>query len=355
MHYLRDELVKLGHRVNLIFSEDVKRPFSRGVLNSLTFNLFLPFVIIRLVNKNGRYDIVNIHTLGGSIYVFIRKIFKRLLPPCVIISFGDDELRWRLERDEEHLGGRQLARETKLLLYYNLVIRQTRYAISHADHVITPVNSEKDFYIRSYGIDKNKISVIRTGVAKEFFQDRKHSSRINRLLYFGGWEWRKGIRYLIEGFELIAQSFKDVTLSLVGVGQNESDIFSSFPFHLQTRLRVLPYVQAEDVPQVYATHDIFVFPSLFEAVPLVIMEAMASGMPIVTTRTCGMQEIIEDGVSGFLVSPRDAQALARQTMALLNDPVLCEKLGTAAQIKAKNFTWDFIAKQSVQAYAKLLK
>jgi glycosyltransferase involved in cell wall biosynthesis len=68
-----------------------------------------------------------------------------------------------------------------------------------------------------------------------------------------------------------------------------------------------------------------------------------------------MQDIIEDGVTGFLVPPRDSETLAKSVGVLLKDPLLCGKLGKAAQQKAKEITWDKIARQTVEAYEKVLK
>jgi glycosyltransferase involved in cell wall biosynthesis len=352
MYYLREEMVKQGHHVDLIFAEDVPDPLVWCGLRNLTFPLLMLWTMRRFAKANGPYDIINIHTLGGAVYVFLRKVF-RWLPQCVIVSHGADELRWELEKEEERLGFRPLGWKAKLL-YYNLVIRLARYATRHADHVITMATSEKEFYLRRYGIHPEKISVIPNGVAKEFFQFRSYGRPPTRLLYLGGWEWRKGTRYLVEAFTQVAQACQDATLSLVGVGQGGAEGVQAFPQHLRNRLRVIPHVAADEVPQVYATHDIFVLPTLFESIPLVLPEAMASGLPIVTTRACGMQDIVEDGLTGLLVPPRDADTLAKQIMRLLSDPALCEKLGRAAQEKAREITWDKIAVQTLQVYERLL-
>ena len=159
---------------------------------------------------------------------------------------------------------------------------------------------------------------------------------------------------MIEAFSSVAAERPDVTLSLVGTGMGEEAVKKVFPMNLHPHIRVVPRVAAEDVPGVYAAHDVFVFPSMFESMSLVVPEAMASGMPVVTTRTCGMQDIIEDGVTGFLVPPRDSQTLASRIIDLLNDPLLCSRLGQAAQKKARAITWDKIACQTLQLYERLL-
>lgn len=353
VHYTCDELIKQGHEVDLLFAEDVPAPFGWKRLALATYPFFMLPRMFRMMRRNGRYDIINIHTLEGAPYVLLRKIF-RTLPKCVITSQGSDELRWALEREEERLGHRRI-RPTAKLFYYNLIVRQGRFATKHSDHVITAARSEKEFYERAYGRNAKDITVIPNGVAEEFFIERDYSRAPTRLLFLGGWEWRKGTRYLIEAFSKVAAGHPGVTLSLVGTGMGEEAVKSEFPVDLRGRIRVVPRVAAEDVPAVYAEHDIFVFPSMFESMSLVVPEAMASGMPIVTTRACGMQDIIEDGVTGFLVAPRDSATLADRLAHLLDDPSLCAKLGQGAQQKAREITWRQIARQTAAVYEKLLR
>lgn len=352
VHYTRDELIKLGHEVDLFFAEDVPTPFGWQRLSGLTYPFLALARMFHMMRRNGQYDIINIHTLEGAVYVFLRKMFRRL-PKCVITSQGSDELRWELEKEEERLGYRSIRLLAKLF-YYNLIVRQGRFATKYSDHVITAARSEKEFYERVYGRDSKDVTVIPNGVAKEFFIERDYRRPPMKLLFLGSWEWRKGRRYLAEAFFRIAQEYPNLMLSLVGTGTGETEVKSLFPSNLRHRICVIPWVAEKDVPGVYAEHDIFVFPSMFESMSLVIPEAMASGMPIVTTRTCGMQDIIEDGVTGFLVPPRDSETLAKRVGILIDNPLLCAKLGQAAQQKAKEITWDKVARQTIQVYERLL-
>lgn len=351
VHYVRDELIAMGHRVDLMFAEDVPAPFSSRRLAGLTYPVFMLAPMYRTMRRNGPYDIVNIHTLEGAVYVLLRKFFKKL-PPCVITSQGADELRWQVEREEARLGYRRLRPATRLF-YYNFIVRQGRFATKHADHVVTAARSEKAFYEMVYRRRSDDVSFIPNGVSQDFFINRDFPPA-KRLLFLGGWEWRKGTRYLVEAFSRVAARDPEATLSLVGTGMEEAGVKASFPSSLHNRLRVVPRVPAEDVPRVYAEHDIFVFPSLFESMSLVVPEAMASAMPIVTTRACGMQDVIEDGITGLLVAPRDAEGLAARLRMLLNNPALCARLGKTAQKKAREITWRQVARQTLATYEKLL-
>ena len=99
------------------------------------------------------------------------------------------------------------------------------------------------------------------------------------------------------------------------------------------------------MPNLYATHDIFVLPSLVEGMPLTLLEAMASAMPVVTTNTCGMADVIENGVNGILVPPADSLQLAAAIESLCMSMELRKTLGSAAQHTARRHTWAAVTRE----------
>jgi glycosyltransferase involved in cell wall biosynthesis len=82
------------------------------------------------------------------------------------------------------------------------------------------------------------------------------------------------------------------------------------------------------------------FPSLMEGLPTVIMEAMASGMPVITTETCGMPDVVENEFNGLLIPPADAAALENAILRLYNSADLRRKLGQEAQESMRRYTWE---------------
>jgi len=99
------------------------------------------------------------------------------------------------------------------------------------------------------------------------------------------------------------------------------------------------------MPEVYASHDIFVFPSLMEGMPLVLLEAMAAGMPVVTTEICGMADVVEDDFNGLLVPPADSERLVEATERLCESVELRKRIGQQAQQTMRCYTWTHVVRK----------
>ena len=106
--------------------------------------------------------------------------------------------------------------------------------------------------------------------------------------------------------------------------------------------------------QAFADADVFLLPSLFEGTPLTLVQAMMSGLPIVTTDTCGMKDVIADGVNGRLVPIRSPCAIVSAVTQLVGDHNLRARLGRAAQRDAAaHYTWERVATPVLQVYKQL--
>jgi len=202
-----------------------------------------------------------------------------------------------------------------------------------------------------YGHPPGRIWYVPNGVNENFFQPREFSDApANRLLYVGTWLDRKGIHYLVDAFTALAARSQEIQLTVAGCVISEGQVKANFPAEIRDRIAVLPFLGRDAMPQLYASHDIFVFPSLVEGMPLTLLEAMAAAMPVVTTNTCGMADLIENERNGLLVPAADAAALGAAVGRLRNDPHLRRNLGLCAQECARRFTWDLIARQLEQVF-----
>jgi UDP-glucose:(heptosyl)LPS alpha-1,3-glucosyltransferase len=162
------------------------------------------------------------------------------------------------------------------------------------------------------------------------------------LLLIGN-DWKKkGLRTLIEAMARL----KELPVCLLVVGQDDRSLFrvQIQAFGLEEKVRFLP--PHADVGAYYAAADAYVGPSLEDTFAQPPAEAMACGLPVITTITNGTAEIITDGVDGLLLNdPTDAGALAQMIARLYYDPALREGLGQVAARTASRYTWDHNAEQ----------
>jgi glycosyltransferase involved in cell wall biosynthesis len=202
-----------------------------------------------------------------------------------------------------------------------------------------------------YGHPPGRIWYVPNGVNENFFLPRQCADApSNRLLYVGTWLDRKGIRYLADAFVALAARSPEVQLTIAGCIIPEEQVKAHFPAEIHNRISVLAFLARDAMPALYAAHDIFVFPSLVEGMPLTLLEAMAGAMPVVTTNTCGMSDLIDNEKNGLLVPAADPAALGKAIDRLRNSPELRRTLGLRAQESARQYTWDRIAPQLEQVF-----
>jgi len=169
------------------------------------------------------------------------------------------------------------------------------------------------------------------------------------LLFVGGaWE-RKGLYYLIEALSLILRP--EVKLLVVGRGATDFYVRLATEKAVGERVTFVPHTHS--VGEYYGASDVFVLPTLYEPLGLVIGEAMACGLPVIAAKVAGAADFIIDGVNGLLLdNPSNADDLAAKISLLLSDAWLREMMGKRARITAEKFLWDEVASRTLEAYTK---
>jgi glycosyltransferase involved in cell wall biosynthesis len=339
------ELQKLGHQVETWFLDDLL-PQARWPARFQQLE-FAVAISRRIRHNPSAYDVVNLHAPWGCVYGLSRKLFSSAgLPPYVFTMQGSEE-RYALAMRLEHAKGRASNFAIKNRIWHRLY-RQSMYdfSISTADHGAV---ANREGWILSelkYGHPPGRIWFVPNGTSPEFFQPRNfENTSADRLLYVGTWLDRKGVHYLAESFSALAARLPGVHLTVAGCLISEEEAKSHFPQDLRARITVIPSLSREAMPPLYMSHDIFVFPSLVEGMPLTLLEAMATAMPVVTTNTCGMADVIQDGVNGVLVPAADSVSLAEAVLRLYNVPDFRRALGSAAQESVRSYTWEKVARQ----------
>ena len=212
------------------------------------------------------------------------------------------------------------------------LIEQCRAEALEADCVLAPSDYVRRTLIEQ-GVAPERIALLPFGVRVERFKPpaAPRDDGVFRLLYVGQISQRKGIKYLLEAVKTLAR--RDLELVLVGgiVGSGAG----LAPY--RDWFRHVPNVPHAEVQRLFQSADLFVYPSLHEGSALAIFEAMASGLPVITTENAG--SMVRDGIDGCLVPLRDPAAIAARIAELQDDPARRYAMAASARQRAEQFTW----------------
>ncbi len=170
------------------------------------------------------------------------------------------------------------------------------------------------------------------------------------ILFVGRLDERKGFPVAVEAFGILASDRPDLRLVVVGDGRDREAVDRLEPA-IRERVAMLGAVPNDELPRYHAACDALIVPSLGgESFGIVLVEGMAAGLPIVASRIPGYDEVITDGVEGFLVPPSEPEALAAATARLLDDPALAQGMREAGRERARRFDWSVVVEEVEDAY-----
>lgn len=354
IYNLGRELEQLGHHVTYIFQEDLIEPGSVPQrFNELIFSIRLGRYI---AENRKKFSIVNLHAPTGFPYG-LRRRWQRAasLPPYVMTLHGLEERRVHA-MSREAKKGRAWNFSLKNRLWHRYFhMSRFRWSIRTADGAHACAREVWSTLQVKYNLDADRVAYIPHGVESRFFVPREYpSSEKLRLLYAGTWLDQRGIFYIRDALRNIAPKIPGLTMTFAGCGVAPEEIQQFFGAELIDRIIVRPIVPVEQMPELYAEHDVFLFPSLVEGLPLVLLEAMATGMPVITTETCGMADVVENEFNGLLIPSANAQAMEEAILRVAQSKELREKLGTTARESMKRYTWERAARQVEALYQNVL-
>ncbi|HEY5997800.1 MAG TPA: glycosyltransferase family 4 protein [bacterium] len=230
----------------------------------------------------------------------------------------------------------------------------------HVNRIVAVSDHTRDDLIRYCGISGKNIRVIHNGI------DGTWSSgpvgRLQKLNELGlrptdgpliGLGVRlcsqKGVGYLIKAMQLVVKEFPKATLLIAGDGELRSQLDCEAK-QLDLDENVHFVGPRLDMPEILRILDIYVLPSLWEGLPLVLLEAMAAALPVVATDVGGNREVVRDGRNGFLVQPCDSPALAKALLNLIADADMRASFGEQSR---EIFESEFALPRMVENYEKL--
>ena len=238
-----------------------------------------------------------------------------------------------------------------------------------ASHIITDSEASKQDIIKHLHLPEEKISRIYLAAGSQFSsQDngllemavlRKYDLPETYVLYLGGYELHKNVTTLLLAWTYVGQALgEDYPLILAGRKPSEaSDIYPDYDFYIEQLgiaeyVRWLGFVAEEDKPVLYRNAETFVFPSRQEGFGLGVLEALASGTPVVTTNASSLPEVLGD--AGFAVDPDDARNMAGAIISSIIQDNLRAELRQKGIKQAAAFSWEKTATETLLVYDTVL-
>lgn len=213
------------------------------------------------------------------------------------------------------------------------------------------------------GCDENKIAVHRMGIdcQKFAFRPRQpHDDGCIRLITIARLVEKKGVEYGIRAVDKIKESYPGLEYSIVGDGELKNSLEQLIQeLGIKGTVKLLGWKQGKEITKLLNKADILLAPSVTsksgdqEGIPVVLIEAMAMGLPVVSTQHSGIPELVENGVSGYLVAERDVNALADEINYLIQHPQDWADMGQEGRSKIESFyNIDQLNDQLVAIYQK---
>lgn len=223
-----------------------------------------------------------------------------------------------------------------------------------ADLILTPSYNTKNDIIETYKINKNKISVIYPGLSTIFLDNQKKSVEEIKLkynlpdkfiLFLGTIEPRKNLIGLINAFEKTNLKNRNYELVIAGSGGWRNNKVKQL-IENTDNVRYIGYIEAEDKPALYKLASVFAYPSLYEGFGFPVLEAMAMGIPVLTSNRSSLPEVV--GSCAYLVNPNNILEIAEGLSKLAEDKELNNYFVHKGKQRTEKFGWEKTAAEFVE-------
>jgi glycosyltransferase involved in cell wall biosynthesis len=257
----------------------------------------------------------------------------------------------------------------KFLVSFNWFLRFFEEGmLSRARKIIAVSHFTKWELTNYYKIPANKIQVIHNGVDINKFKPAVDKRKVKAELGFnpddlaivsvGRLYARKGLFTLIDSMPSVVKRYPNAKFIISGKGQ--SDEMNKLIAHaeklgVKNNIIFTGYYPDKKLPRLYQAADVFAFSTFYEHHPFAVLEALATGLPVVTTTVGGIPETIESGKNGLLVKPFNARAFGEKILYLLEHPVAATEMGAQARKTiVENYDWSIVVKDAMKVYDEAL-
>lgn len=372
VHRLMREIIKQGHEVSVLapVATDKKNYVLEGV-NVERFNYFYPRRYQRLAGRSGMIDnvkegfLVKIQVLS---YLFFNIIYS-------LIKLRDVDIihvQWPIPNG---LGALFLKKfygipyintihgeEVYLSKRYHMLF-VLRWLVNNSLKTITNSTATRNFSLEA-GLDGEKIYVIPFGVDTEFFRPIKidKNEDIFQILSVGYLIERKGFKYLIMAMKEVLKH-SNARLKIVGSGPLKNKLKNIIiELELMNKVEIIKNVSDEELLHLYNSSDLFVLPSIIdsdgntEGLGVVLLEAMACGLPVIGSNVGGITDIINDNETGLLFQEKNIQDIVNKIIfAIENESEINKLAENGFNLVKRKFNWETVAKLYVNCYKSILR
>ena len=361
-YFLGKHFAAAGHEVHLITSQFRDCP-RMEVVDDIHVHR------VRALRKNPNVCAVHemfTYAISSSIYGL--KFAKKFRPDIVQVFFGIPAGggAYLLQKYTNvpyvvFLGGRDVPRPNPDPPYYRWLYMVLKPIIrSIWDNAAMVVSCSDGLRELAYETDSNgKIEVIPDGVNLETFQpaQRDINPKKVRILSIGRLIPRKGFQFLIQALPYVNENTEcEFEIEIVGDGPYQEELIElTENLNVVSQLHFSGSVPYSDLPQKYYEADVFILPSLAEGMPLVVLEAMGTGLPIIASHVQGIEELVAENVNGALFNPGDVEELANCLIRLINDGEMRVEMGKRSTEKVVPFDWKNIAEAYLTLYEEIIK
>jgi glycosyltransferase involved in cell wall biosynthesis len=375
VYYLSNELMKHGNSAYIVTGYDESRDVKVNQQHYVFFLKTLKAPVVKSFLFAGA-SFRKLNKIRSSFPVDITHVNLPLVPSFAVpTGFGKTLIStvhstWKGEA--EAIKGEPYSRlnsNEKFMVSFNWFLRVfEEKMLERSNKIIAVSDFTRRELLQYYKVKEDKIRVIHNGVDVDKFKPATDKLKAKAELGFnpedkailsvGRLYARKGLFTLIESMALVTRKFKNAKFIIAGKGlSNEMKKLVSYATKLGVKDNIVftGYFPDKKLPRLYQAADVFAFSTFYENLPFAVLEALSTGLPVVTTRVGGIPEMIEDGKNGFLVEPFNSRELADRILYYLEHPAAASEMALLARKTIENqFDWRLIVKKVVKVYDEAL-